>query len=213
MDMDIKRRRMLAVIPMVAFTASTSAAALLSPTPRQSAGPFYPTEPSLDDDNDLTTINGQDGVALGQVSDLSGRLLDLNGEPIRSTRIEIWQCDANGRYRHPGDRGGRDPDPGFQGFGKNITDAAGRYRFRTILPVPYPGRAPHIHMAVFPEGERPFTTQIYVEGDSHNAVDFLYGRLSPEERSLVTANFRPSSGGAVEYEAAIDIVLGGVALG
>ena len=79
-------------------------AALL--TPRQPAGPFYPTELPLDDDNDLVQVAGQEKVANGRISDLSGRLFDRNGRPLAGMRIEIWQCDAHGRYRHP-----RDPGP------------------------------------------------------------------------------------------------------
>ncbi len=184
-----------------------------SPTSRQSAGPFYPAELPLDDDNDLTRISGSETTALGRVTDLSGRLLDVDGMPIRGMRMEIWQCDANGRYRHPFDRGGKEPDPNFQGHGALYTDELGRYRFRTIRPVAYPGRTPHIHLAVFPEGVRPFTTQIYIDGDSRNAGDGLYRRLSPEERALVTAEFLPVTAGEAELAAKIDVVLGATPVG
>ena len=85
--------------------------------------------------------------------------------------MEIWQCDANGRYRHPRDRGDVEEDPNFQGFGHTVTDADGHYRFRTIRPVPYPGRTPHIHAAVIQEGARPFVTQIYVADEPLNLRD------------------------------------------
>ena len=145
-------------------------AALL--TARQPAGPFYPTELPLDDDNDLVRVTGQAKVADGQVSDLAGRLLDRNGRPLAGVRIEIWQCDANGRYRHPRDPAHAPIDPGFQGFGHTLTDADGRYRFRTIRPVPYPGRTPHIHVAVTPPGGPTLVTQMYVHGEAGNERDF-----------------------------------------
>lgn len=201
-----KRRMLLGTAGLLAGAASPLAAALL--TPRQPAGPFYPDEIPLDDDNDLVRVRGVADRAMGQVSDLGGRLVDRNGRPLAGTRIEIWQCDANGRYRHPRDPG-RDPvDPGFQGFGHTLTDADGRYRFRTIRPVPYPGRTPHIHVAVYPEWEVPFITQLYVAGEARNDADFLYRRIPVEQRALVTAAFEASDSGLAELAASWDIVLG-----
>jgi protocatechuate 3,4-dioxygenase beta subunit len=181
---------------------------LRSPTPRQPAGPFYPLELPLDNDNDLTLIEGRKERAQGQITDLSGRLLDRNGHPLEKLRVEIWQCDINGRYRHPRDPADRPIDPGFQGFGHTLTDDQGRFRFRTIRPVPYPGRTPHIHVAVSPAGERAFVTQLYVAGDPRNASDFLYQRVPEAHRPLVTAEFLPSSLTGVDFSAAWDIVLG-----
>jgi protocatechuate 3,4-dioxygenase beta subunit len=191
---------------VLAAAALPASAALL--TPRQSAGPFYPAELPLDDDNDLIHVGEGGTVAKGQACDLRGRLLDPGGRPLRDTRIEIWQCDANGRYRHPRDPGRQAIDPGFQGFGHTVTDAQGRYRFLTIRPVPYPGRTPHIHVAVYPDGERPFVTQLYVAGEARNAEDFLYQRIPVEQRGLVTAAFEPTVSSAAELSARWDIVIG-----
>jgi protocatechuate 3,4-dioxygenase beta subunit len=182
----------------------------LTPTPRQGAGPFYPVELPLDNDNDLTRVAGREGVADGKIGDLSGRLLDVNGQPLPGMRLEIWQCDANGRYRHPRDTGGMDPDLNFQGHGHTLTDDEGRYRFRTIRPVPYPGRTPHIHFAVFPETTRPFTSQLYVRGDPGNAEDFLYQRIPSDLRRLVTADFALTGEEGVAFRADFDIVLGAI---
>ena len=194
--------------------AGLSAAAILpawaqsaAVTPRQSAGPFYPDQLPLDDDNDLVHVRGQENPAQGAVTDLTGRVLDRNGRPLRNVRIEIWQCDANGRYRHSRDPGRSDPDPGFQGFGHTLSDQQGRYRFLTIKPVPYPGRTPHIHAAVFPPGERPFVTQLYVAGDPRNGEDFLFNRVPAESRRLVVSEFRTSTRAGIEFEAAWDLVL------
>jgi len=123
--------------------------------------------------------------------------------------VEIWQCDALGRYHHPQDRGGGDPN--FQGFGHTVTDADGGYRFRTIKPVPYPGRAPHIHFAVMGGGLRRLTTQMYVAGHPLNQGDWILnsvGDIRARERLIVSlapaADIEP---GALAGQ--FDIVLGG----
>ncbi|MGF1643380.1 MAG: hypothetical protein ACFCUJ_07010 [Thiotrichales bacterium] len=210
MTTPINRRRFM--LGLIGFAASPGVFAVAAPhaTPSQSRGPFYPVTFPLDDDNDLTRVEGQGGNAEGEVTDLDGRVLDLDGRPIRAARIEIWQCDARGFYHHPQDRGGQ-ADPRFQGFGHTVTDDAGRYRFRTIRPVQYPGRTPHIHFAVYPSGEQPFVTQMYVQGESANAGDFLFRRIPSERRTLVEARFEPAGeGGGSSWRAAFDIVLGAV---
>ena len=181
--------------------------ARLLATPPGPAGPFYPTELPLDDDNDLTRVAGREGVAKGEITDLTGRLLDTNGDAIPGARIEIWQCDANGRYHHPRDSG-RSLDPNFQGFGHALTDAQGRYRFRTIRPVPYPGRTPHIHMAVFTPGDRPFVTQLYIQGEPRNRGDFLFQRIPVEARERAMAAFVAEAQGEAAFSAMFDLVLG-----
>lgn len=206
MHPDSNRRRLLLTAGVWILTKGARAAALLEPTPAQTAGPFYPTDPPLDDDNDLTRVRGSEGIARGRITDLRGQLLDRNGQPIQRTRIEIWQCDANGRYRHPSDRDG-ERDPNFQGFGHTVTDGEGCYRFRTIRPTPYPGRTPHIHVAVFFEGERPFVTQLYVRGEPLNARDWLFNRIPAAQRDLVLADFTPSGQSDVELSAIFNIVL------
>ncbi len=193
----------LMAMPSLAVLAKT-----LAPTPAQTAGPFYPVELPLDDDNDLTHIKGQAGSAQGTIADLTGRVLDVNGDPLSNIRVEIWQCDANGRYHHPRDSGSRPLDANFQGHGHVLTDNQGRYRFRTIRPVPYPGRTPHIHVAVFPEGTKPFVTQLYIAGESRNPDDFLFQRIPPDQRHLVVTPFKPISGAGAEVAAQWDMVLG-----
>lgn len=209
MNLDRGRRRILWAIASGLLGGSALADRTLTPTPRQSAGPFYPVTPPLDDDSDLTRVRGRSGVAKGRPTDLNGRIVDLNARPVTGVRIEIWQCDANGRYRHPRDRRARPADANFQGHGKTVTDAEGRYRFRTIRPVPYPGRTPHIHMAVFPEGEPPFVTQLYVQGEARNAEDWVFNRVPADRRHLVVADFVAATTPGVELTAHFDIVLGG----
>jgi protocatechuate 3,4-dioxygenase beta subunit len=122
-------------------------------------------------------------------------------------RIEIWQCDANGRYRHPRENASRPLDENFQGHGFTITNTKGLYRFRTIRPVPYPGRTPHIHIAVFPADHYPFITQLYIAGEERNESDFLYNNIPPDKRHLVTAQFEASTTPGADQQASFDIIL------
>ena len=175
------------------------------PTPGQTEGPFYP-RPSMrfaDIDNDLVKIAGAVREAGGEVVHLNGRVLDRDGVPLAGARVEIWQCDANGRYMHTGDRSEAPRDPAFQGFGHDIADDQGRYRFRTIKPVVYPGRTPHIHVKVLLEGAT-LTTQFYTEGEPGNARDGIWRRLSDDERKAVAMVFNPIDGVPT---AEVDIVL------
>jgi protocatechuate 3,4-dioxygenase beta subunit len=204
----LQRRSLLLGLCAAGLYGIPAVAAVQSLTPRQPAGPFYPTELPLDDDSDLTRIAGRDETAAGELCDLQGRLLDRNGRPLGGLRIEIWQCDANGRYRHPRDPARSPIDPAFQGFGHALSNENGEYRFRTIKPVSYPGRTPHIHVAVRPKGAAPFVTQLYVADDPRNDGDFLYRRIPAEKRHLVAADFsrRKPSGGPLDVR--WDIVLG-----
>src|SRR5215216_6712653 len=147
------------------FTVPGSFAEELVRTPRQTEGPFYPDKLPLDTDNDLLVINDGITPAIGEITWLSGRIFNSRGEPVSGALVEIWQCDKNGVYLHSGSGNREHRDPNFQGFGRFITGSAGEYLFRTIKPVPYPGRTPHIHFAVKMKGQNKFTTQCYVKGD------------------------------------------------
>ena len=201
--------RRAAMLPAFLWVPGAFAEAL-SRTPSQTEGPFYPDRLPLDTDNDLLVLNDASTPALGMVTYLSGRILDLNGEPVRDAVVEIWQADANGVYLHKGsDNAGR-RDPGFQGFGRFHTGSSGEYLFRTIRPVPYPGRTPHIHFAVKAKGRERFTTQCYIRGHEANDKDgVLNGVRDARERALLLAAFEPLKGSkAGELQARFDIVLG-----
>jgi protocatechuate 3,4-dioxygenase beta subunit len=200
------RRRLLLAAAGLATAALPTALAARIATPQQMRGPFYPDRMPLDQDNDLTRLMNGD-PAQGEVTDLTGRVMDLEGRPIKDALVEIWQCDANGRYIHREDVGGRPRDPGFQGYGKTRSSRDGGYLFRTIKPVPYPGRAPHIHVAVTAPGQKPLVTQLYVEGARENNRDFLRSLLSAEELAAVTVPFRPSTDGAATLAARFDIIM------
>src|SRR6266568_9555701 len=83
-------------------------------TPAQTEGPFYPDHLPLDTDNDLLIVNDSLTSAVGEVTWLSGRILDARGEPMRNALVEIWQCDAHGVYVHSGSNGGAKRDSHFQ---------------------------------------------------------------------------------------------------
>ena len=163
----------------------------LAPTPPQSPGPYYPTRLPADVDNDLVVLRGSEARAEGDVTHILGRVLSVDGKPIEHAQIEIWQCDVHGRYLHPGSGGLR--DTAFQGFGRAVSGADGSYRFRTIRPVPYAGRTPHIHFAVSIPGRRELVTQMYVAGEPKNERDFLYRNLG-DRRGAVTVQLEAANG-------------------
>ncbi len=176
-----------AVAGLAAGHPAVSAAAKLLRTPAQSLGPFYPDVMPLDTDNDLVSIEGGKGISAGRITHIFGRILDLDGRPVPGARTEIWQCDAFGRYIHSADAGRGRSDGNFQGYGATVTGADGGYRFRTIKPVPYTGRAPHIHFAVKGPGAGRLVTQMYVAGEPDNDRDFLLARVTDERarRALI----------------------------
>lgn len=161
-------------------------------TPSQTEGPFYPVRLPADADNDLLR-NGTLNYRGGQPTWVDGVVTDLDGKPLRGAQVEIWQCDENGHYHHPGD--GDRADAAFQGFGRVSVGADGSYRFRTIRPAPYTGRTPHIHVKVKLGARELLTTQLYVAGDAGNARDFLWRNLSPAARNAVTVPFERDADG------------------
>ena len=185
-----RRHLVLSATALAGMHALPAGAAALMPTPRQTTGPFYPVELPLDSDNDLAQIAGHSERAAGAILHLGGRVLDPDGRPVRGARLEIWQCDSLGVYHHSRDRRGP-ADPNFQGFGSTAVAEDGAYRFRTIEPVPYPGRTPHIHFRILGPGFEPLVTQMYLAGHPLNARDRLYQRLG-ERASLVTVALEPA---------------------
>lgn len=189
-------------------TLTSEALADMLATPRLTEGPFYPDRMPLDTDNDLVIVGDSISPALGQITHLSGRVLSKAGEPLRNAVVEVWQVDHNGAYLHTADRNAR-RDANFQGYGRFLTDAAGRYYFRTIKPTPYPGRTPHIHVAVSLSGRRVLTSQFFTAGERQNQRDGIYRSLSDEERRLVTLNYQPLEESKIgELMAEGDLVIG-----
>ena len=192
------------------FTVPGAFAKELLLTPPQTEGPFYPDKLPLDTDNDLLIVNDGITAAVGEVTWLSGRVLDSRGDPIRNALVEIWQCDANGAYLHSGTGNREKRDVHFQGFGRFLTGSAGEYVFRTIKPVAYPGRTPHIHYAIKRKGRKELITQCYIAGHSGNEKDGVWKGIKDEKaRKSVTIPFVPLKASRTgELAARFDIVLG-----
>ena len=203
----LTRRTLLLAAPTL-LLPETALAALI-PTPGASEGPFYPVAVPKDDNADLVRVAGVGREAIGDILHLTGRVLDANARPIPSAKIEIWQYDANGVYLHPGDRRRASRDTAFQGFGHARADTAGRFAFRTIVPVPYPGRAPHIHVRVLQNSRPLLTTQLYRADHPMNHTDFLFRRLETNELLQVLMVIRPRSASPrPTFDAEIDLVIG-----
>jgi protocatechuate 3,4-dioxygenase, beta subunit len=187
----LQRRLLLAAacaasLPLPALASSRRALAPMTD------GPFYPSAAWrtqwTDWDADLTRVQRGTQVlqAKGELLGLAATVADTRGRIVDKAEVEIWQCDTMEVYRHP--RGGMAPgrfDEGFQGFGAATSGADGALRFRTIRPVAYPGRTPHIHIKLRHASFGELTTQLFVAGDAGNARDFLWRQLDAEERAAL----------------------------
>lgn len=159
-------------------------------TPAQELGPFYPTVRPLDQDSDLTRLEGSGGTASGEVINVFGTVFNQDGHPIAGAKIDLWQANALGRYMHGGDMREDLPlDPHFQGSAVLVTDSEGRYRFRTIRPGIYAfGGTPrprHIHFDITSRRAR-LTTQMYFPGEKENALEEI-----KEDSLLVARKAKP----------------------
>ncbi|MEM1294204.1 MAG: protocatechuate 3,4-dioxygenase [Verrucomicrobiota bacterium] len=208
------RRRFLRQASMGAaafFTVPGAFADALSKTPFQTEGPFYPDQLPLDTDNDLILINDSIDPSIGEIVHLYGQVFDISGEPAKGAVVEVWEADANGNYIHTqGAAKGTQRDENFQGYGRFLTGSDGRYYFRTIKPVPYGPRTPHIHMAVNRSGKRVLTTQCYVRGHELNQTDRILNSVTDSKlRQLLIADFLPVEGSETgELTAQFDLVVG-----
>jgi protocatechuate 3,4-dioxygenase beta subunit len=191
------------------WTVRGAFAEALQLTPAQTEGPFYPDRLPLDTDNDLILVNDGITPAIGDVTHLTGRILDADGKPIKNALVEIWQVDGRGVYLHTADHHAQ-RDANFQGFGRFMTDSTGKYYFRTVKPVPYPGRTPHIHFKIKRPGGYDFTTQCYIKGHPQNNRDgVLRGIRDPRALDSVMVDFTPIKDSKLgELAATFDIVLG-----
>lgn len=187
------------VLPLAALAVpATASAGSCGLTPRQTSGPFYPLYDQLDKDVDLTQLVGHDEPASGLVIRVQGQVLDEHCKPVVGALVDLWQADSNGRYSHPGDPNPARRDPDFQGWGQAVTDAEGRYSFKTVKPAAYPlefldgrpderagYRTPHIHFRVSKRGYRELTTQMYFAGEALNDADIVLRRVPAAERARV----------------------------
>lgn len=156
-------------------------------TPILEIGPYgvMKYKKQADHDIDLTQINGNSDIAVGQIINVFGKVTDKNCKPLKQAIVEIWSANHYGKYHHEYDTKGQD-DPNFQGWGQAITNDKGEYRFKTILPAPYGNRTRHIHFKISKRDYHELTTQLFFEGEEKNKTDFILNYLSHEEQQLVT---------------------------
>lgn len=207
------RRLFLGALGASFFTTPGLFAEQLLSSPPLTEGPFYPDKLPLDQDNDLLIIGDHTTPAVGEIAHLTGRVLNANGSPVRNATVEIWQCDANAVYLHTADslRKPDQRDRNFQGFGRFTTGSKGEYRFRTIKPVPYPGRpSPHIHVKVKQGDRELLTTQLFIRNHPGNRQDGVFrGIHDLIDRELVMVDFNPIEESKTgELAATFDVVLG-----
>ncbi len=210
MTMHPDRRIFLGTLGAAFFTTRGLFAEHLAATPELTEGPYYPDKLPLDTDNDLVIINNNITPAVGQITHLSGRVLDSSGSPIKDAVVEIWQSDTHGAYIHSQSPNKASLDRNFQGFGKFLTASTGEYRFRTIKPGLYDGRTRHIHFKVKKSGQELLTSQIFFNGEPLNRNDMVLSDLrDPFDRELVIADFQavPDSKTG-DIAARFDIVVG-----
>lgn len=134
----------------------------------------------------------------GQRIVVHGQVLDGDGRPLRDSLIEVWQANAAGRYRHAVDDHPAPLDPNFNGVGRCLTDADGRYRFVTIRPGAYPWRnhfnawrPAHIHFSLFGRAfAQRLVTQMYFPGDELLPLDPIYNSVrDPRDRARLICGF------------------------
>ena len=159
-------------------------------TPEQTSGPFYPI-PEIKKqpfyDADLTRKAADAPVAEGEIILVRGQVVDVHGDPLANSIVEVWQACAAGRYNHPQDNNPAPLDPNFQYFARIETDKDGKYSFKSIRPGKYPGRTPHIHYQISSKGFDDLTTQMYFEMHAKdNERDGVYRSLDKNQRESVT---------------------------
>jgi protocatechuate 3,4-dioxygenase, beta subunit len=203
--------------------AGTAAATLALPTQAQTArvklpavteGPFYPPPRwralQTDWDADLTQVRnkGQTLVALGEHLGLDLRVVDAAGQAVDRVEFEIWQCDVHRTYRHPSERDEERMDKGFQGFGVAHTNAQGVASFRTIKPVAYPGRTPHIHIKLRHASFGELTSQLFLAGDPGNARDGIWRQLGAAGQGALDMTLLPAKDDGLRWRVQHAVVVG-----
>lgn len=207
----ISRRKILkfsilgSITSILGLSSCSSKVFAMTPTPGETEGPFYPVADQKDKDADLTRIDGRAGAAQGQYVIIHGQVRDITGHPVANATLDIWQADANGRYRHPRDPNTVEPDENFQGWAIISSDENGLFRFKTVMPGAYPAsgtwiRPPHIHVKISKPGYRALTTQMYFPGEALNQTDLLLSAKSAAERVAMTARLIGQQGNLRVYE-------------
>ena len=158
----------------------------VAPHPMETAGPAFPKSFVKDSEADLTTWGKS--APLGEKMILTGRVTDEDGSPVRNSLVELWQCNASGRYAHPVDQHDAPLDPNFLGQGKVLTGDNGEYRFVTVKPGAYPWknhpwawRPAHIHLSLFGNAySQRLITQLFFPGDPLLLIDPVFHSVPDE---------------------------------
>lgn len=200
----MEHTRRLLILGAAASLALPGLAAQRRALAPMTEGPFYPPRAWRNDspdrwpdqDADLSRVRrgGEVLNAQGEHLGLELVLADTQGRLIDGAEIEIWQCDAMAQYRHPNvpaRAGGF--DPGFQGYGATRSSPQGQARLRSIKPVAYPGRTPHIHFTLRHASFGTLTSQLFVAGEPDNAQDGLWRRLSDADRAGLALNLQTAT--------------------
>ncbi len=208
MNSNMNRRTLLkfglgaaaSTIALAGSRAATLGAACVGATPPQTAGPFYPGEKLFHKDSDLTKVPGQTAKTLGQVIYITGKVQDLNCNPIEGALVEIWQACASGKYNNPNDPNPAPLDPNFKYWGEASTDSQGEYMFKTIIPGEYKAdenwiRPPHIHYKIGKIGYNELITQMYFKGNPLNEADLILDRVPHNEWDRVIIDFQQATAG------------------
>ena len=182
-----RREAMVGALTAPLLGAQAAAQTKLKPTGQETLGPFYPVRAPTSHDTDLTHYPGhKGGRALGQVIQLTGRVLDTSGRPLPKAEVKVWQANAAGRYTNPVDSNPAPLDPNFLGVVSFGVDSNGNYRLRTVKPGAYPEpsgtmRTPHVHFDVINADYR-LITQMYFPGEALNGKDILLSTLAARRR-------------------------------
>ena len=193
---------LVVLLPVFSLAAHKTLAQEVYPkTPADFEGPFYPVSKQQDIDHDLVHVTGQNGIARGDILNLSGIVVNTRGQAQKNITIEIWQTDPQGRYKHPADSSPGDRDPNFQYWGAAITAADGTFYFKTIVPGAYEPRPAHIHYKVLQDSKVILTSQIYFRDFSKQDKQFSM----TSQTELQTVYLKPLKDG--EFEAFFKIVI------
>jgi len=186
-------------------------------TPFQTIGPFFPKALIREGDDDLACVTPGGPRAQGVPINVSGRVFDDRGRPVRGALVEVWQANKWGKYDHPVDITPEPLDGNFKGCGRMLTDSDGRYFFRSIKPGAYPNpgydnwyRPPHIHFSIFAAGVQcRLITQMYFPGEELNDIDPILNGIKDlaARASLISRQLTASPANELQHE--FNIVLRG----
>ena len=216
MNIIVNRRNFIGLSSGALLTSACTGAELadkLTLTPKQTEGPFYPDKLPLDTDNDLLIINENSVQGIGEITQLTGRVLTQNGSPLNNAKVEIWQVDNKGIYMHSKDPKVKNKDANFQSYGRFLTNSKGEFFFRTIKPVQYKTgifRTPHIHIKVTRKNKVLITSQLYVKGEPLNQKDRIWKSIKDKKaQDSITLDYKPfEDEGIKQFKAHVDVVVG-----